>query len=266
MMFNNVFTKTLYDRRYAILGWGLGFTVLAWMVVWFYPTLGKSVDFTEGLKQLPPALQKIAGGVGDLNTPSGFLNAQVFQKTMPMMMAVLGIVLGCGVMASEEDRGTLQTLLSSPVSRTKVLWQKWLALSVVIAVTTVFLALGLVLGLWQIHVSLPLGYTALALANVWLFGVFFMTLALSIGAMTGRLSATVGISSLVGVAGYFLSSFAQAIEKLKPYEKLSPYYYYGSKNILEGQTEPKLAAIMVLLIVVLMVISRAVFNKRDLRG
>ncbi len=265
-MFASVFTKTLYDRRYSILGWGFGMLVLAWMVVWFYPSLGKSVDFTKGLEQLPPALQKIAGGAKDLNTPAGFLNAQVFQKTMPMMMAVLGIVLGCGGLASEEDRGTLQTLLSSPVSRSKVLWQKWLALCLVIAIVTVFLALGLVIGLWQIHISLPLGYTALALANVWLFGVFFMTLALSLGAMTGRLSITVGVSSLVGVAGYFLSSFALAIEKLKPYEKLSPYYYYGSKNILEGQTEPKLVAIMVLAIAVLMLTGSILFNRRDLRG
>lgn len=265
-MLGSVFTKTIYDRRWAILGWGFGLAVLAWMVVVIYPSFGKNSSFATDISQLPPAFQKLAGNVSGMNTPDGFISSQLFQKSLPLAMAIFGIILGCGAIAGEEERGTLQTLLSAPISRGKVLMHKWLALIAVLTLSVAAMAAGLWLGAWQIHITLPTINTLLGLGNTLIFGIFFMTLSFSLGALSGRFGVAVGVSSAVAAAGYIFQSLAAMVESLKPFEKLSPFYYYGSKNVLAEGVTPLYIAALLLATAVLFLAGLMAFRKRDIRG
>lgn len=259
----SVFAKAVYDRRWFLLGWLFGLIFLSWFVGIFYKSFGASTALNEQFQQLPPALRSVAGITGDFNSVPGYFGSQIFGKTMPMVAAILGIMLGTGL-ATEEEDGTLQTLLSAPISRLKVYASKWLAAVMIFAVITLGLGAGLALSLWQLQLSLNASYVALAMMNVWLFTVFFFTLTYSMGAIWGKRSTAIAIGSLVAVAGYLLNTMAAAVEELKPYDKLSAYYYYGGQNVLEKGMDWLRFELLLGFIGLLLIVGALIFTRRDI--
>lgn len=258
-----VITKTLYDRRWFLLGWFLGFAFLAWFVGVFYSTFGSSDVINQQFQTLPPALKSIAGLSGDFNTVPGYFGSQIFGKTMPMIAAVLGIMLGIGL-ATEEEQGTLQTLLAAPISRTRVYLSKWVAPVIIFALLMVGLCIGLGISLWQQGLSLDVFKVIAATANVWLFLVFFLSLTYAVAAIFGKRSIAIAVSSILAVSGYFLNAMAAGVEALKPYDKLSVYYYYGSENILVKGLNYAHVGIVVGASIILLIIGGLVFARRNI--
>lgn len=258
-----VITKTLYDRRWFILAWVVGLAFMAWFVGIFYETFGKSDILNQQLKDLPPSMRSIAGVSDNFNTVAGYYGAQIFGKTMPIIAAILGITLGTSI-ATEEENGTLQTLLAAPISRTKIYVSKWLASLGILALVTLGLALGLALSLWQQGLSLDVWRVMQGLSNIWLFAVFFLSLTFTIGAIWGRRSLAIAVGSLMAVAGYLLNTMAAGVESLKPYDKFSPYYYYGSENILEKGLHVGNFTLLAFISAILLVIGAVVFARRNI--
>ena len=258
-----VITKTLYDRRWFLVGWFLGFAFLSWFVGVFYTTFGSSEIINQQFQTLPPALKSIAGLSGNFNTVPGYFGSQIFGKTMPMIAAVLGIMLGISL-ATEEEEGTLQTLLAAPISRTRVYVSKWIAPVLIFALLMVGLCIGLGISLWQQSLSLDAWRVAQATANVWLFLVFFISLTYAVAAIFGKKSIAIAVSSILAVSGYFLNAMAAGVEALKPYDKLSVYYYYGSENVLVKGLNYTHIGILAAASVLLLVIGGVIFARRNI--
>lgn len=258
-----VITKTLYDRRWFLFGWLLGFAFLSWFVGVFYSTFGSSDVINQQFQTLPPALKSIAGLSGDFNTVPGYFGSQIFGKTMPMVAAVLGIMLGLAI-ATEEEEGTLQTLLAAPISRTKVYLSKWFAFVAIFALLMVGLCAGLGISLWQQNLSLDILRVLEATANVWLIMVFFLSLTYAVGAALGKRSTAIAVSSILAVSGYFLNAMAAGVEALKPYDKLSVYYYYGSENVLVKGLNYTNFGILAGVSLVLLIIGGVIFARRNI--
>jgi len=258
-----VITKTLYDRRWFLVGWFLGFAFLAWFVGVFYSTFGSSDVINQQFQTLPPALKSIAGLSGDFNTVPGYFGSQIFGKTMPMIAAVLGIMLGISL-AVEEEEGTLQTLLAAPVSRTRVYLSKWFAPLLIFALLMVGLCVGLGISLWQQNLSLDIWKVLAATANVWIFLVLFLSLTYAVAAIFGKKSIAIAVSSILAVSGYFLNAMAAGVEALKPYDKLSVYYYYGSENVLVKGLNLTHFGIIAAASLLCLVIGAVVFARRNI--
>lgn len=256
-------SKALYDRRWFIISWFLGLAFLSWFVGAFYSTFGQSQALTEQLKALPPELQAIAGMTDNFNTVPGYYGAQIFSKTIPMLMPVLGIMLGLSI-ASDEEEGTLQSLLALPVSRASVVIRRWLAATITLAVVIIGLGAGLFLSLWQQDLTLGTKVMLEALLNVWVLGTFFMTVTLAVAAIWGRKSWAIAVGSLLAVAGYLLQVMAAGAESLRPFEKLSPYFYYGADNALEVGVHYPHMGVLVASIAILLTIAITIFRRRNI--
>jgi len=259
----SVFSKALYDRRWLLLGWFVGFAFLAWFVGVFYNTFGSSAALNEQFQSLPPSLKAVAGLSSDFSTVPGYFGSQIFGKTMPLLVAILGIMLGASL-ASEEEDGTLQTLLAAPISRTKVFMSMWLAPVVLFALLMTGLGAGLGLSLWQQGLSLDLGRTMLAILNVWVFMTLFFSLTYAVGAISGRRGLAIGVSSVVAASSYLLNAMAAGVESLRPYDVLSVFHYYGAGDVLEKGLHLANFGIMAGTIVVLLVVSAAIFTRRNI--
>ncbi len=258
-----VITKTLYDRRWFLLGWFVALAFMAWFVGIFYETFGQSDILNQQLKELPPSLRSIAGVSDNFNTVAGYYGAQIFGKTMPIIAAILGITLGTSL-AAEEEAGTLQTLLAAPISRTRVLLSKAVASIAIVGVIIAGLSIGLYISLLQQGLSLDAGRVAQGVVNVWLFAIFFFCLTYAVGAIWGKRSLAIAVGSLVAVSGYLLNTMAAGVEALKPYDKLSAYYYYGSENVLEKGLHLGNFALLGLFSLILLIIGGVIFARRNI--
>ena len=112
------------------------------------PTIEGIEGFQELVDQYPDSLMAMFGAsdLANIATPAGYLNAELFGFMVPMLMAVFAVGRGGGAVAGEERAGTMELLLSQPVSRSKLVLEKFGAMTVSILELSTFIWLVLVVG------------------------------------------------------------------------------------------------------------------------
>lgn len=68
------------------------------------------------LESLPPVLRRLAGDASQFSRPNGFLGAKLFGGSSHLL-CLLGMLVGSGMIAADEERGRLDLLVSQPVGR-----------------------------------------------------------------------------------------------------------------------------------------------------
>ena len=185
-MLRNVFTKTLRDQRKSLMFWGIGVAVLALLTVLFYPSISEAEELNELFSDSDALARVFAGGVTDITSPEGFLNSQLYALLVPILFLVFAIGQGSGAIAGEEERGTLDILLSYPTTRLRVLVQKFAAMVVAISVLAFVLWLSVVVGAAIVSMELSLLRAVEVTLSGMLLGVVFGALALMLGSAIGK--------------------------------------------------------------------------------
>jgi ABC-2 type transport system permease protein len=215
--------------------------------------------------QFPDVLVAMIGGA-DMGTFEGFLQAEIFSITAPVVFGVLGVLIGARAIAGEEEKNTMDLLLANPVARSKVIIEKTIAL------IGYSFALGTVtfVGTWA---TVALAEPELATANiaatsvlVTLLGLVFGGFALLVGAVTGKSRIASYATSGLILVSYFLWSFMPLSENFAGWAKVSPFHYYlGSDPLVNGMNWGH-AAVLTGMFVVLVAASLPAFQRRDVRG
>jgi ABC-2 type transport system permease protein len=129
----------------------------------------------SSLKQVPQSMQ---GQVQQLlGSYDSYVWSQWFSKNGPEVVAILAAVLGCGLIASEANKGTIFFLLSKPVGRVRVLLVKYavnaaLLLAMVAAGGVALWAAAAIVGHPQ-----AVGGLAISTLLLWLGTLFVLGLA-----------------------------------------------------------------------------------------
>lgn len=262
-MFKSIFSKTLYQQRWSIVFWGLGVIAMCLLMMAFYHSFSGG-QFDEALKNLPESMKGLVGDVGSLKTVPGYVSQEVFGLRIPLLVLVMGIMLFTGLLAGEEGEGTLQTVLSQPVSRLRVYVEKLLAGIVVSLVICLTAVLGVWLGLMLIHETMSISRLTEAVLGVWLLVLLFGSLGFSIGAMTGRRAFAGSIAGLIAFVTYLVTSFAASVSGIKTIEKLSPFHYYNNPGIAANGLRASNVLVMLGVSVVFLLVSAVIFLKRDI--
>ena len=223
LAFRSVFLKTMRDQRRALVGWSIGLVLLVGVEALVWPSFKDMPDIDELIKQYPDYMKELFD-VEAMTTGIGFMNAELFTLLLPALFLIYAIGRGARLVAGEEDAGTLDVLLVTPLSARRIVLEKALAL------LTCVLLLGLVLWAVTLAFSLLLGMgidageaATGALAQV-LLGAEFGALALAIGTGTGRRAMAVWVPSGLAVAAYVLHAAALLVPEIDPWQKVSPFY------------------------------------------
>ena len=146
-MLHNVFLKTLRDQRRSLCWWAAGVAALAIFTQLFYPSVADAPEFDEMLERMPEALARtIIGDVTDLTSPEGYLNSQLYVFMIPLVFLVLTVARGSGAIAGEEERGTLDLLMSYPLRRWRLVADKFMAMVAATLAIAVAIWLSLLVG------------------------------------------------------------------------------------------------------------------------
>lgn len=265
MMMRSVYLKTLYDKRWFIFGWTLGFATLSILMATFFPAMRQDGTLDALVAGMPSALQGMIGSLADLKTFPTYLGSQLFDIRIPLIAGVMAIILALGLSTAEEERGELRTFLSLPLSRSKVAIEKWLALCTIMAIS----ALGIVLG---IYVSIPFiggasiefDVVLLLTAMTWLMMVAFGTVTFAAGLATGSRAVANTLGMLVIVGSFILSTFGKAVDWLGDFEKFSLLHYFPAVEISKGNVEITDVVVLSTVIIVSLAVAIILFRRRDI--
>ncbi|MBI2874794.1 MAG: ABC transporter permease subunit [Firmicutes bacterium] len=258
-----VFARTLKDQKRNLAWWAVGTVFFAVLVVLVYPSYSAVPELERLLEEAPPALKAFFGESASITSPVGFLNTELFFFMVPLVFIILAVGRGSDAVAGEEERGTLELLLSLPLSRRRLVLEKAAAMVITMGVLSLAMWLGIAAGSLLVEIDLTGVYKAAATISGALLGLTFGALALAIGAWRGGRGISIGISGVVGVATYLLNVFGTTVNVLEPFRPLSPFYYYiGAEPLAKGLNLGH-AGVLTGLSVILIALAVTSFDRRD---
>lgn len=259
---------TLWQRRWSTLWWAIGIAAFIFLSLSFYASFrDQAAQFNQILDRLPATARSLFAGNSDILSPQGFLSARVYYLMLPLLLSFLTISLGTSLISKEEETGTLELLLARPISRTKLLVAKALAgLIITVGISLTSLASTLII-CKLVRLEIPLGRVVATTLTCMILALVFGVLAFAMSAL-GRLAklASVGLSVIIALGGYIISSLAGSVKWLEWPTKFFPYHYYRPTETLAGIYVWRNSFLLLGVIIILLIIARQGFSKRDLNG
>lgn len=265
-MLGSVFLKTLRDRRRSLSWWSVGLLAFAATVVAFWPSIQASAtDLQRLVENLPTALRAFTGGELDLTSPEGYLDGRLFSFLGPVLFLVFTIGFGSRTVAGEEQAGTLELLLATPLPRWRIVAEKFAAMVVATTILGVLLWASLALGAIPVDMDVGAGRLAAVTAMLVAVALTFGAVALLVGSMTGKRGFAAGLTGAIAVATYLVHVYAPVVDALDAADALSPFHYYDSGETLRSGIDPANAVILIVMTVLLAGFALAAFDRRDVR-
>lgn len=214
--------------------------------------------------EFPEAILTLAGG-GDLSTPEGFYVVETYSLMAPMAVMIVTIVIGTRALAGEEARRTMGLLLANPIRRsTVVLQQAWAMVCYAVAVGVATFA-GVLLGSVVAGLGMSVAGIAAASLLVTLLGLVFGALALLLGAATGRVKLAAFGAVGAALASHLLNAFLPLNDDLASGARLTPHYYYLTREPLVSGVPWGHAAVLAAVAASLVAAAVVTFDRRDIR-
>ena len=265
MWFRNIYLKTLRDFRIAILGWGLGMGLLILVVLASFPSLVETPEARASLVSLGPSFAWLAEPI-KIDTAGGYATFK-YGFTV-LVMALWPLLVGSRMLRGEEERGSMDVLLSMPRGRGRV------ALEKLAAIWTALLLMGLLIGLltfaggMRVNADFSFGDALLSGLNLALICGVFGSLALLISQFTQERGTAAGLTGGLLLLFIVLDMVHRVIPNTVWISRLSPIYYYNLNKPLVPGYSFNPGAMLVLLALSILLSGAAVwlFALRDIGG
>jgi ABC-2 type transport system permease protein len=264
-MLGSVFLRALQDQKRPLAWWAAGWAFLALTSALLFPSVSGMPELTQMLENdAPPLIKALLGELSNLQSPTGYLNARIFILMGPLLFIIFGVLAGSGAVAGEEERGTLDLLLSTPLSRTRLVLNKLASMLVGFAALGFVLWASLAVGASIVGMEIGLLELASAiLANI-LLALVFSTLALVLGCATGKRGNSGGIAAGVAVLLYFVNTFGQLVNWLEPLRVITPFYHATIPDALTEGLSWQNALLPFAVSALLVLAALLLFNRRDI--
>ncbi|HWO81394.1 ABC transporter permease [Gaiella sp.] len=265
-MLRNVFLKSLRDLRRSFAWWTVGLAGYVALIASVYPTVRDNPDLEKLVESYPEALKAFVafGGQFDFTSAAGYLGSELFSFMMPALFLVAAVGHGAGTLAGEEERGTIDLLLSSPLSRTRVALEKLAAMCVELAALGVVLWLALWVGARAFSMEVSVAHLASATALLVVLALAYGAIAFMVAAATGRKTLAIGLTVALAVGAYLVNSLASLVEVLEPFQKATPFYHYAVADPLRQGLDPWHTLFLLAVGAVAAAAGVLLFDRRDL--
>ena len=265
-MLRNVFLKSLRDLRRSFAWWTVGLAGYVALIASVYPTVRDNPDLEKLVESYPEALKAFVafGGQFDFTSAAGYLGSELFSFMMPALFLVAAVGHGAGTLAGEEERGTIDLLLSSPLSRTRVALEKLAAMCVELAALGVVLWLALWVGARAFSMEVSVAHLASATALLVVLALAYGAIAFMVAAATGRKTLAIGLTVALAVGAYLVNSLASLVEVLEPFQKATPFYHYAVADPLRQGLDPWHTLFLIAVGAVAAAGGVLLFDRRDL--
>ncbi|HVC40728.1 MAG TPA: ABC transporter permease subunit [Candidatus Saccharimonadales bacterium] len=266
-MHADVLRRELADHQRAIAAWGIGAVLLTSLYILFYPTVHDSGAGIQAIfDTMPRAFRDAFLGTGvDFLSPNGYLGTELFSILVPALMLVMGILTGSRALAGEEQNGTIDLLLATPIRRRRLVTEKAVGAQLPLFVMAAFVWLAVALIGPSQGLSVNLGVLAIALIAVALLAAGFGMLAFLVAGATGSTALGGGVAAALAVLMYVLNVFGSLVSSLTGFANtVSPFHWVGGAGVLAtGVAWPGMMALVVCPIVLLGV-AIMLYERRDL--
>lgn len=260
---SSLFDRVLTERRVLLVVVAYIMALMAFYFPAMYSFLPDS--FTDSFASFPESLLAMVGQA-DMSTAAGFVHAEMFALTLPIVMIGLTATHGANALAGEERAHTMDLLLANPVSRARLVVTKAVAMAVHALALGIAVAAGTAIGVAVF--GLDIGYAEIAAASLQavLLGTLFGALALVGSAATGRVRQATVAAAAVALVAWFVNSFLVLSDSLSGIVPWSPFEWAVGNDPLTNGLSLRGVGLLAAGTVVLVLLAIPAFQRRDVRG
>ncbi len=260
-----LFQHLLREAKGGIIGWSIGLGVLILLIAASYPAVRGQTDLDDLLAEYADSLGGLLGDCTTLTDYACYMDTQIL-AFLPVMLGIFGVAHAARILAGAEESGRLDILLSTPVSRRRLVANHLLVLvtaqAIVAAVVGVLMMLAaLALGETdQVAASVLVGLNALPASLV------ATMLAYLLAAFVHRRSIALAGGTAFVLGSYFIGGLAPLSETLEPMKWLSVTHYYQQSQPMRAGLDLAYYVIMLPLAGLLGVLAMWRFEGKDITG
>lgn len=260
-MMRSVFLRTLYDKRWFMLGWSCAIAALAVLMIAMFPSLKDSMSNLAA--SMPEGLRGLVGDIDSFTQLDSFISSQLYDIRIPLFLMIMATVLGLGIGPSFEDRGALRTVLSTSVSRGSWFMQTWMSALVIFSVTLAVSALVSYVTIRAIgetpDIILLTKLAAISLS----FAMCVFTIVFGLGMATGSRSLALGVGVGIITLSIILEA-GRAVDWLDPFQYVSLLHYYDASKLVKDGIDLIHQLIIGSLMIISFIVGFLRLRRRDL--
>jgi ABC-2 type transport system permease protein len=261
----SIFLKTLRDYRVAILGWGIG---MGLVVISPMASVAALVTTPQARQQLISIAATFAWNADPVavDTIGGYAMFKI--GIFIFLIALWPLLAGSRMLRGEEDRGSLDVLLSLPRPRLSVALEKLAAMWTALLVMGVLIGLLAFAGGKKFGGDFGLGDALLYGLNLALICAVIGSLALLISQFTQEQGPAAGWTAGLLLVFIVLDMVHRVVPNSDWISRLSPIYYYHLSKPLVPSYGVNAGAMVLLLALAAVIAGSAVwlFVRRDVGG
>ncbi len=232
MWFKSVFLKSLRDYRIAILGWGIGMGLVIVSPMASVSELVKTPEARAALLSLAASFSWNADAI-KADTIGGYATFKI--GIFIFLIAVWPILAGSRMLRGEEDRASLDLLLSAPRSRVRVAIEKLAAMWAALLAMAVLIGITAYVGGLAFKADFTLADALLFGLNLALICAVFGAIALLVSQFTHERGPAAGWAAGLLLIFIVVDMVHRVIPNTDWISRLSPIYYYNlSKPLIAG--------------------------------
>lgn len=265
----NIFKHEFNMKKRSILIWSLSLISFIIFYMAFFPSMaGDSEVFDSIMKNFPDEMLH-ALGIRDGLSISSLIG--YFSLTFSMIQLALAIQssnYGFSILSEEERELTADFLMSKPVSRRKIYLSKLFATALSLLITAIFVGVGsfISLELFNGGETYKISNVLKLLITVPIFQLVFLSLGMLISLLFKKVRSVLSFSMGLSIGLYVINSVGSIVDS-EILGFITPYYYFEPGIILKsGEYDIKLISISIGIIIISLVGSYLMYNKRDINS
>jgi len=257
-----IFSNYLLSRWISMFIWSICMFLLALMFTGLYESFSGEID--RMAETAPAALEAVWGGnLAYASTPEGWLGLELYGLMLPIVLSIVGVAAGASAIGNEEDSGTLELLLASPISRVVLISQKYGAAGAQIFIVAFSVWIGVMVGTWIFPFDVSLRDVLSASVMAWLLGFLSCSVTLLAQSVRGHKSVAISAGATFVAVSYVADILPKLIDSLSALKWVSVFFYYNGPDVLLNGIKPTYMAVIVVACVLIFALAAWMFNKRD---
>ena len=244
-------------------------SIIIYMIGLFlvFPSVSKSSGISDLMKSLPPGLMKSLGIEGNMANLNDYLNINFFNSLFLYILMAYCIMTTIKLVTRPLDRTSLVYYLSSPVSKSKVLFTQFMVFFQGLLLISLVTVLSGILGAKLLLGKHTFDVKVFSLINLNIFFIFLLIGAICFffATVANTESLAMSVSAGVVIGDYAIDITKKLSTELDWLRYVDIFELYQPEKITKG-TFPLFSTSLLLLIVsgILCLVSIWIFKNKDL--
>jgi len=263
-----LFLKTIKEKMWLLIILCIVSILTLWLYISLYPTFSKqSGEYEKLLASFPKELWEIFGlqdGNFSMSTLEKFISVEMYSLLWPILSIIFFISIGVGLIAGEIEKGTIEIILSLPISRIKAFLSKYLAGATIIIILS-FVSIYSVIPIAR---ALNIAYNVETYHKLFLTGTLFCLSGFSVVMLLSTIFDK-GKTILIGTGIYFMMYVITILsalkDNLKDLQYFSFFHYLDASRVLsENKLDEHSILVFSAVTIICTIIAVYIFHKRDI--